>query len=113
MKMRSWSISDLARYAGVARGSIGNILREERAPGSELCGALARALKIPPDVVYRHAGLLPPKPDMDEKSQEIIHLYQMMDEVNQNELLEYARLRLRIQEGNGKHKRPATRPASS
>jgi len=103
MNNREWTISDLARYANVARGSIGNILRGERNPGVDLCEGIARAFKIAPEIVYRHAGLLPPEPKQDEKRQELIHLYELMNLDNKEDQLAYARMKLDKQEREEKN----------
>lgn len=98
MDEREWSISDLARNAGVARGSIANILRGDRNPGVDVCEAIARAFKISPESVYRYAGLLPPELKPDEKRQELVHLFELMDEANREDTIDYARMKLQKQE---------------
>ena len=56
------SQSELARAAGVTRAAINGIITGARGPGTDLCNGIAKALRIPPEVVYRAAGLLPPEP---------------------------------------------------
>jgi transcriptional regulator with XRE-family HTH domain len=57
---RDWSAADLARQAGVTRGTISNILNDTRNPGPDACVGIARALEMDPVAVFRLAGLLPP-----------------------------------------------------
>ncbi|MBI5950178.1 MAG: helix-turn-helix domain-containing protein [Chloroflexi bacterium] len=102
MNTREWSISDLARYAGVARGSIANVLRGDRDPGASLCEGIAKAFKMPPEVVFRKAGILPPDVKPDEKRQELVHLFDMMSEENKDDQISYARMRLEKQEREAK-----------
>lgn len=94
MSKRGWSQSDLAHAAGVPRGSIGNLLRNTRKPGPELCNAIALALEIPPEEVFRKAGLLSPKPESDEKSDEIGYLFKQLTPREQEELIELARFKI-------------------
>jgi transcriptional regulator with XRE-family HTH domain len=95
---REWSAADLARNAGISKGSISNILSGNRQPGNDICEAIAHAFKIAPEIVYRRAGLLPPARDVDERTQELVHLFGMMSEDNQDETIDYARLKLKRQE---------------
>jgi transcriptional regulator with XRE-family HTH domain len=51
------SQAELARRAGVTRAAINGILTGARGPGVDLCNGIARALKLPPEAVYRAAGI--------------------------------------------------------
>jgi hypothetical protein len=48
------------------------IYSEQRKPGPEVCESIARALDLPPDVVYRAAGLLPSLPTQRQAIEEIL-----------------------------------------
>jgi transcriptional regulator with XRE-family HTH domain len=65
---RGWKASDLARAANVSKGTISDILNERRRPGLDVCVAIARALKYPPEDVLRIAGLLPPDKGLGDLS---------------------------------------------
>jgi transcriptional regulator with XRE-family HTH domain len=104
MKSRNWGIPELSRIAHVSRGAIGNVLRGERKPGPDLCKAFAHAFKIPPEIVFRKAGLLPPVPGENQKVEEINEITRQLIEPGQDDLLQYARLRLRIQEDRGQYR---------
>lgn len=98
MNKREWSISDLARQAGVSRGSIANILRGDRKAGVEICEAIAYAFKVSPEIIYRRAGLLPPLPNQDESREELVHLYNSMTATNKEDVIDYARMKLQKQD---------------
>lgn len=66
MATRQWSQSDLARKSGLHRAVISKILSENTKPTPETCQALAEALKLPIEQVYRAANLLPSHPEQDE-----------------------------------------------
>jgi len=70
LKARDWSQADLARAAGLTRSTINGVVTGTRGAGTEFCNAIAHAFKIPPEEVFRIAGLLPPKEDDDEKLRE-------------------------------------------
>lgn len=104
MHEREWSMADLARYAGVARGSVANVLRGDRNPGKDFCDGISRAFKISPEVVYRRAGLLPPQSYGDENRQELIHLYDLMSESSREDIIDFARMKLKKEERESKNK---------
>jgi transcriptional regulator with XRE-family HTH domain len=64
---RSWSQSELARRAELAQPTISLVLSEQKNPGPEFCYGVARAFRLPAEVVFRRAGLLPPEPDGDSR----------------------------------------------
>lgn len=69
---RGWSNSELARRAGVVPSTVSMILSGQKRPGLEFCVGVARALRMPPEVVLRRAGLLPSLPDPVEEEQEAV-----------------------------------------
>jgi transcriptional regulator with XRE-family HTH domain len=65
LEMEGWTRADLARQAHVSPSSLSMIVNGQRNPGEELCSSIARALNIPPEIVFEEAGLLqysPPAP---------------------------------------------------
>lgn len=56
---RGWNRSDLARKGNFNPSALSNIYTGRRKPGIDICNAIAAALKLPPEEVYREAGLLP------------------------------------------------------
>ena len=74
---RDWTYADLADRAHIGKSTISMIMSEVRNPGSETCRAIARALTLPPEIVFRKAGLLPPTPDDEEDLLEAIHLLRL------------------------------------
>lgn len=64
IKQRGWSQSDLARASGLTRQVISYYLvGESKSPNPEALRAIASALKLPPETVFRAAGILPPASD--------------------------------------------------
>lgn len=62
---------------------------------------IARAFQIPISDVYRAAGLLPPVTPKTALLESIDHVISELSEEEQNNVLEYARLRNRISHGKG------------
>ncbi len=98
LSTRGWSRAELARRSGVTESSLSLIYSGAREPGVRTCKSIAKALRIPEDTVYRMADLLDVKPNDDETVSEITHIYHELDEENQQDLLDYAKLRLQKQE---------------
>ena len=62
---RDISPSELARLSNKSPAVITRILNGERRPAPETIEAIAHALRLPPETVFRAAGLLPPLPPED------------------------------------------------
>lgn len=99
MANRGWSQSDLAAVADVNRASISHIIKRSRLPGPDLLVKIAKALKYPPEDIFRIAGLLPAdgekkgdKEDPPGLGEWVWH-YLQADEEERNELLEFARFK--------------------
>jgi len=110
MENRNWTQADLARAAHLSRGAIGNIIREERNPSPDSLHGIAKAFSLPPEVVFRKAGLLPPEREAVHGMAELREVYSLLPESDRQELLEIARLKLERQEAR-KKRSPLARPA--
>ena len=56
---RGWSIRELARRSELAPTTISDVLGNRARAGLQFCNGIARAFKVPPERVFREAGLLP------------------------------------------------------
>ena len=99
--LKEWRPAELASKSGLDPGFVNHLLNRNRNPGPKACNAIAHALDIDPEDVFRAAGLLPPKPDEPPTLSEWIHLYLEADEEERDRMLEVARtLSRRSQRGN-------------
>lgn len=99
MDKRGMSQSDLARSSGINRQVISTYVNRQRTkPDPEVLIAIARALRLPPETVFRAAGLLPPVSEVDELKADIIDLTSKMSREEQREVLEYLRMKRRLRE---------------
>ena len=74
MDKRGWSQSDLARAADLNRAVINKLLNGKSHPQPSTLEAISRALKIPIEITYRAAGLLPASSDHDDTVEEAIYV---------------------------------------
>ena len=74
MDKRGWSQSDLARSADLNRAVINKLLNGKSHPQPTTLGAISRAFKMPIEITYRAAGLLPVAPDTDDAIEEAIYI---------------------------------------
>lgn len=74
LKQRDMTQSDLARAAKLGSGTISNIMSGNRKVGQDTLRAIAHALKLPPDLVFEKAGILPPKIELSPIKRKLLHL---------------------------------------
>jgi transcriptional regulator with XRE-family HTH domain len=72
---RGWSQSDCARAAELNRAVINKLLNSKSKPQPHTLIAIARAFKIPIEIAYRAAGLLPPSTDSDDTLEELVYIF--------------------------------------
>lgn len=90
LSLRDWTRADLSLRAGISQSTLSMIYSQSRKAGTDVCNAIAGALKLPPDEVFRAAGLLPPVPAADNTLKRIEHLYEKLEDPdNKQRALEY------------------------
>lgn len=96
---RGWRPADLAKEADIPQATISNILNGNREVGARVALAIAKALSLSPEHVFRQAGLLPPETNgmepVDPTFQEILSIMKNMPPAERQEVLEYALFRFR------------------
>jgi transcriptional regulator with XRE-family HTH domain len=91
LQEHDWSQADLARASGLTTGAISNYING-RTPDKTALRKLAKAFKLPPETVFRAAGILPPEPDLKTPNLlEWMKLFTDADEAERDEMLNYAR----------------------
>lgn len=90
-----------SRYK-TSHSTISNVISGHRRPGHDFCNAIAEALQLPPDTVFRRAGLLPPAPsEFNPIMAEIVEAVKNLPDEDQVEVLEFALWRYRRQGRQG------------
>lgn len=108
LNKKGWNQSELATRAGVTRTAISDVLSGRRNPGPELCLAISRALNLPPETVFRAAGLLPPVDEDTEYQEEFFHLLSQLSPQERQEILDLLRFKASRQK-NAKPLKPTSR----
>lgn len=67
LQTRKLRQADLARSAHLDAAVINNLISGRRGPGEDTCKAIAHAFGLPPEAVFRAAGMLPSIPPDDEE----------------------------------------------
>jgi transcriptional regulator with XRE-family HTH domain len=98
LETRRWSMRELARQTGVSESTISRIISGKRNPSSRLSRRIANALHVPPETVFREAGLLP---DVNEEApgiKEALYLFRELPDDEQRRILLIMRALLEEQE---------------
>jgi transcriptional regulator with XRE-family HTH domain len=86
---RGWSYNELARRAGFSSGTVSMVMTGKNQVSWEFCAGVADAFGMPPEDVFRKAGLLRPTPD-PEGVQELTRLAKGLDAHGLELLTEFA-----------------------
>jgi transcriptional regulator with XRE-family HTH domain len=92
--------ADLSKLTGIDSAVISNIINGKRKAGIDTCLRIAKALKRPPEEIYRRASLLPPSPKPDSARDEFIYIWEQLPDSEKIDLLDNARGKLKRHERN-------------
>ena len=95
LEQRQWSFNQLARRADLSHSMLSRV-RAGSPPTWSVCYAFSTALNLPPEQVFRQAGLLPPIPAGQAEYEEFRYLLAQLSEEDRQELLEIARLKIKL-----------------
>ncbi len=93
LKDRGWSKADLARAAGISPPHITRIVNGDQMPGNEVIVAIARALDLPPDEVFRRVAGLPLKEETPDLG-EMVTIFLTVSPDIRREILDFARFKV-------------------
>jgi transcriptional regulator with XRE-family HTH domain len=97
LSLRGWNDHQLAQRAGISH-SVMSKARRGTMPKWEACAAIAAALNLPAEVVFRQAGLLP---ELGEEKSALLELRLLLPQLSPRdrlELVQIARLKMRLNE---------------
>jgi transcriptional regulator with XRE-family HTH domain len=98
LQAKGWKRAELARRSGLKEATFTYIFKG-RKPRADTCSAIARALGIEEEEVFRRAGLLPEKPEDDDKfAEETIERFKRLTVEQRRAVLEYVIFQLRQQQ---------------
>ena len=78
LENHGWNQAELHRKSGLSKTIISDVISEKVTPGYEFCIAIGKALHIPPEIVMRLAGLLPPVPAKTEQSEWLLYAFEQL-----------------------------------
>lgn len=81
------------------------MINQVRNPDAETCLAIAHALNLPPETVFRAAGLLPPVDEDTEYQEEFFHLLSQLSPQERQEILDLLRFKAERRSTNIKKSR--------
>lgn len=70
-------------------------------PDEDSLKAIAHAFGVPPETIFRAAGILPNQPGMDEDFEELKYIFNQMTDEEQEEFLATGRLKLELRNKRG------------
>lgn len=92
LNKRGWDQAELSRRSNVSKGQISRVMSTSRGIGPDTAKAIAHALDLPEELVFREAGLLSDKPEEPPTLSEWIHLFLTADKEERERMLELARV---------------------
>ena len=111
---RHWNHSELARQINMTEAAISHVFTDnkshKRNPGPDMCKAIAEALGLPPEIVYRQAGLLPAEIENPPNFDELKYWFTQMTDEEQEMFLAQGRLTIEIRNRRPKEKRQQVNP---
>ena len=103
------SQAELARLSGRSKPAISDVISGRRNMSAEFATDLAMALVIPPELFFREMGLLPPSQPETAQTKELAYLASEMPPTALEDVLEFARHRLRLAEKRGEYEPKKTK----
>jgi len=91
IRIRKWTQAELADRAGVTRGAVSHIFSGTRQPGIDMLKAVAHALNLSTEEVFRAAGVLEPDLERPPSLNEWVHMYMEADGPTRDVMMENAR----------------------
>ena len=91
------SQSELARKSKISTGQISRILSGARGAEGKTLSAIAKALGIPEDIIFREAGIMSQGIEIDELSKQGTYILERLSIENRKIAIKHLRLSLSIQ----------------
>lgn len=88
---RNWNQAELARRSQTTTAQISRVMSGEQSLGPTVARKIARALHLPPEEVFRRAGLLPSSSKLPDGTDELLYHYSSLTEEDRKRLLTIAR----------------------
>jgi transcriptional regulator with XRE-family HTH domain len=108
LERRNMSQAELARQSGLTRSAINKLIRRQQiSPGNDMCIGISNAFNLPPETVFRKAGLLPSKPKSNIFMEKLMHLASQLPQDEIEDLTDSAEAKLERLARKGQKTEPA------
>jgi len=84
---RRWSQREFSRRSKVSIGTISNAINGVYEQDKNTLLAFAKALRLPKEVLFREAGVLPDVPEATAQSEQALHLFRQLNEADKTTIL--------------------------
>jgi len=91
LNQRGWSRSEAARRGEISPSMLDKVISGGANPGLEFCKAIARAFKMPPEIVLRKAGLLSMTTEDKATEEELLDYFRALSPHTQRLIVAQAR----------------------
>lgn len=98
MKNRGISQAELSRLSGISPAQISKYLSLQSSPSEEGYVAIAKAMKIPLETVFRAADLLPPLKEADPLTKEAEFILSHLSQKRRQQAIEYIKYLAQLQD---------------
>ena len=94
MEEKGMNAAELSRRSGISAPQITRLLSGQRGVSEVSLRAISEALNIPPEVAFRAAGFLPPVPEKTEAHEQLIYMFDKLNEKDRQTVLDMMRFLL-------------------
>lgn len=94
MNEKGMNAAELSRKSGISAQQISRLLSGQRGVSEVSLRAISEALNIPPEVAFRVAGFLPPAPEKTEAHEQLIYMFDKLNEKDRQTVLDMMRFLL-------------------
>jgi len=101
IEARGLTYSDIARKGKISHARVSQVLAGEP-PGKRFCLAIAKALQIPAETVFREASLLPPVPENSASAEQALYQFRRLTVADQERILAMMRVLATLSGAEGK-----------
>lgn len=88
MNEKGMNAAELSRKSGISAQQISRLLSGQRGVSEVSLRAISEALNIPPEVAFRVAGFLPPAPEKTQQIEQLVYLFERLNEKDRQTVLD-------------------------
>ena len=89
LTIRNWSNAELAKRSGISQAHISRVLNSDYLPGIDLLKSFSHALNVPVEQLFRLAGLLPEKKELEPEKERMLHLFSQLEHKEKQLILDF------------------------